>query len=88
MWLRFVDSASSLLIGSSVLIFPVPAAMSSALKYNDKGQLIWVQNFNWFIEHEFFIIIARVTDGFKKMLAHIFFGDIMLDSTQRNPDKQ
>lgn len=88
MWLRFVDSASSLLIGSSVLIFPVPAAMSSALKYNDKGQLIWVQNFNWFIEHEFFIIIARVTDGFKKMLAQIFFGDIMLDSTQRNPDKQ
>lgn len=83
-----MNSVSSLLIGSSVLIFPVPAAMSSALKPNDEGQLIWVWNFNWFIESGFFIIIARVTDRFKKMLVHIFLGDVMLDSTQRNPDKQ
>lgn len=24
----------------------------------------------------------------KKMMAHIFLGDVMLDSTHRNPDKQ
>lgn len=83
-----MNSVSSLLIGSSVLIFPVPAAMSSALRHNDKGQLIWVWNFNWFIELGFFIINAKVTDRFKKMLAHIFLGDAMLDSTPRNADKQ
>lgn len=56
-----MNSVTSLLIGSSVLIFPVPAAMSSALRHNDKGQLIWVWNFNWFIELGFFIINAKVT---------------------------
>lgn len=79
-----MNSVSSLLIGSSVLIFPVPAVVSSALRHNGKGQLIW----GWFIDFGSFIIILKVADRFKKMLGCILLGAAMLGSMQRNADKQ
>jgi len=45
-----MKSVPSLLIGSSVLISAVPAAIFSALRRNDKGQLIRGWKFSWFIE--------------------------------------
>lgn len=83
-----MNSVSYLLIDSSALIFPEPAAISPALRHNDKGQLIWGRKFSRFIDFGFFVIIVQVADRFKKMLGRVLLRAAMLDATQRSADKQ